>query len=261
MLPETIQSLVLDMDGVLWKADSPIGDLPEIFARIAARGLSVAFATNNGSRTPDQYVERLAGFGVTIEPEQVITASLALASLLREALPPGAAVFAVGGDGLMVALHEQGYELLPIEQASQAQAVVMGLDRQITYEKMSEAALLVSSGVPFYATNPDKTYPTPRGEIPGAGAWISVVQTATGRDPLFAGKPAPHMLELARLRLGTGKAQTLVVGDRLETDLAGGQAAGMPVALVLSGVSDLQAGRAWNPPVDLIARDLTELVG
>ncbi|MBE3040586.1 MAG: HAD-IIA family hydrolase [Chloroflexi bacterium] len=275
LLPAHIKSLILDMDGVLWKADAPIGDLPAIFARLRERGLKVAFATNNGTRTPDQYVDRLAGFGVKVEPRQVVTSALVLAELLmrRLALTPGsspdvwergegvrAKVFAIGGEGVMTALREKGFTLLSVEEAEKAKAVVVGIDRQINFQKMVEAALLVRRGVPFYATNPDKTFPTPRGEIPGAGAWISVIVTATGIEPIYAGKPAPYLLELARERLGTAKEETLVVGDRLETDIAGGQVAGYPVAVVLSGVSTRQQAEAWRPVVDVIAEDLYTLV-
>jgi 4-nitrophenyl phosphatase len=261
MLPPTIRSLILDMDGVLWKADSPIGDLPAIFRRIEERGLGVAFATNNGSRTPEQYVERLAGFGVMIQPDQVLTSALALAIMLKEKLPSGAAVYVIGEDGLYSAVSAYGFHPLPVEEAENAQAVIIGIDRKINFEKMREATLLVNRGVPFFATNPDKTFPTPRGEIPGAGAWISVIETATNVTPVFAGKPAPHLLEYARQRLGTPQAETLVVGDRLETDIAGGQAAGMPVALVLSGVSTQAEASHWRPAIDMIASNLAELVG
>ena len=136
----------------------------------------------------------------------------------------------------------------------------MGIDHQINFEKMVEAALLVRQGVPFYATNLDKTFPTPRGEIPGAGSWIAVIVTATGVEPICAGKPAPYLLELARARLGTKKEQTLVVGDRLETDIAGGQAAGMPTALVLSGISSRSQAEQWIPNVDLVVDDLATLI-
>ncbi|MBA4380703.1 MAG: hypothetical protein C0393_08535 [Anaerolinea sp.] len=275
LLPTSIKSLILDMDGVLWKADAPIGDLPAIFARIRERGLTVAFATNNGTRTPEHYVEHLAGFGVQAEAWQVVTSSLVVAHLLEKQfppLPPGdpltraggpgvrAKVFAIGEAGVMTALREKGFVPLPVEEAEKARAVVMGVDRQINFDKMREAALLVRRGLPFYATNPDKTFPTPRGEIPGAGAWISVIVTATGVEPIYAGKPAPYLLEMARERLGTAKEETLVVGDRLETDIAGGQAAGMPVALVLSGVSTREEGEAWRPKIEMVAENLTRLV-
>ena len=259
-LPTNIKSLILDMDGVLWKGDAAIGNIPATFEQIRKRGLKVAFVTNNGTQTPGQYVERLARLGVGIEPWQVVTSALGVADLLATRFPPGGSIFAIGGEGVMAALLAKGFTLLGVSEAENARAVVIGLDLHINFEKMREATLLVRRGVPFYATNPDKTFPTPRGEIPGAGAWISVIVTATGIEPIYAGKPSPYLIELARQRLGTIKEETLVVGDRLETDIAGGQAAGMPSALVLSGVSSREQALAWRPKVDLIAEGLAQLV-
>ncbi len=260
ILPANIRSLILDMDGVLWKGDAPIGDLPTTFARMQAGGLKVAFATNNGTQTPEQYVERLARLGVYVESWQIVTSALGIANLLIQKLPRGSSIFVIGGVGVKTALRECGFELLSNKAAESAKAVVMGIDPEINFEKMNEAALLVRRGIPFYATNPDKTFPTPRGQIPGAGAWISVIDTATGVKPVYAGKPAPYLLELARTRLGTEKEQTLVVGDRLETDIAGGQAAGMPTALVLSGISTKAQAEEWKPKVDIIVEDLATLI-
>jgi 4-nitrophenyl phosphatase len=256
-----IKGLILDMDGVLWKGDTPIGDLPAIFARIDELGLKTVFATNNGTRSPRQYVERLAGFGVEIEALQVVTSSLCAAHLLKQRFPQGGPIFAVGEQGVIEALREQNFEALSLEDAPGAQALVMGLDRQISFEKMREATLLVRAGKPFYATNPDKTFPTPRGEIPGAGAWMAVVSTATGVEPIYAGKPFPFIIELALERLGLRKEEALVVGDRLDTDIAAGQAFGAPCALVLSGVSTREQAEAWRPQIDVIAESLEELVG
>jgi 4-nitrophenyl phosphatase len=160
-----------------------------------------------------------------------------------------------------VALEQKGFEILSVDNAPRAQFVVMGIDRGITFDKMREATLLVRRGIPFYATNPDKTFPTPRGEIPGAGAWISVVITATGVEPIYAGKPFPFMTELSLERLGARKEETLVVGDRLETDIAAGQAVGCPCALVLSGVSTREQAQVWSPKIDLVADDLSSLIG
>jgi 4-nitrophenyl phosphatase len=136
----------------------------------------------------------------------------------------------------------------------------MGIDREINFQKVVEATLLVRNGIPFYATNLDRTFPTPRGEIPGSGAWISVITTATGVQPIIAGKPFPFLMELSLERLGTRKEETLVVGDRLETDIAAGQGVGCPTALVLSGVSTKDQARDWNPKPDIIAEDLTALI-
>jgi len=261
MIPSHIKALILDMDGVIWRADAPIGNLAEIFARIEARGLKYVFATNNGTKTPEQYVERLAGFGVNVNPTQVVTSALGVAYMLAQKYPKGTKVFMIGEDGIRVALEEKGFEVLSTNNAPEAKVVVMGIDRGITFDKMREATLLVRSGVPFYATNPDKTFPTPRGEIPGAGAWISVITTATEVEPIIAGKPFPFMMELSLELLGTKKEETLVVGDRLETDIAAGKAVGCPTALVLSGVSTKEQADAWQPKIDIIADDLSALVG
>lgn len=255
-----IKALILDMDGVIWRSDMPLGDLPAIFQRVQDRGIKFIFATNNSTRTPAQYVDRLAGFGVQAQPWQVVTSSLAAASMLAAHFPKGSCIYMIGEDGLREALEEKEFVVLTGENSSGTQAVVMGLDRSINFQKASEAALLVRSGIPFFATNSDKTFPTPRGEIPGAGAWLSVIVTASGIQPSIAGKPYPYLMNLALERLGTHPAETLVIGDRLETDIAAGQAVGCPVALVLSGVSTRTQAEVWMPSVDLFAEDLTSLL-
>jgi 4-nitrophenyl phosphatase len=261
MLPAHIKSLILDMDGVLWRSDTPIGNLPAIFRQIEERGLQYIFATNNGSKTPEQYTHRLATFGVQIDPAQVVTSALAVAHMLAQKFPIGSQAFMIGEDGVRAALQEKGFEILSLERAQEAQLFVIGIDWHINYEKMREATLLVRRGVPFYATNPDKTFPSPRGEIPGAGAWISVITTATDIEPIYAGKPFPFMMELSLERLSTKKEETLVIGDRLETDIAAGQAVGLPCALVLSGVSTKEQAAVWKPKIDIIADDLASLIG
>lgn len=261
MIPETIKSLIIDMDGVIWKADAPIGDLARTFNRVRERGLRFVFATNNSTRTSDQYTARLKEFGVEVEPWQIVTSSHAAAHAVTRKFPPGTRIFMIGEDGLRVAFEEKGFEILPVEDASRAEAVVMGIDRNVTFQKLAEATLLVRRGVPFYATNPDKTFPTPRGEIPGAGAWYSIIVTASDVQPVVAGKPYPFLMELSLEKLGTASRESLVVGDRLETDIAAGQAVGCPTALVLSGVSTLEQADLWRPKIDFIARDLAELIG
>jgi len=260
MLPSHITALILDMDGVIWRGDAPIGDLAVTFSSIRERGLKFVFATNNATRTSEQYAARLENLGVPVEPWQVITSAQAVTHVLARRFPPGAKIFMVGEDGVRQALEEKGYDILSVENAPLAEAVVMGIDREITFQKMSEAAYLVRRGIPFYATNPDKTFPTSRGEIPGAGAWYSVIVTATDVQPVVAGKPYPFLMELALEILGSKKEETLVVGDRLETDIAAGQAVGCPTALVLSGVSNLDDADQWRPKIDIIANNLAELI-
>lgn len=260
MIPAQIKALILDMDGVIWKAGTPIGDLPAVFSKIEARGLKYIFATNNSTLTSAEYVSTLASLGVYIKPEQVINSSIATAEMLKNILPKGTPIFVIGESGIKNALQESGFVIVSTQDAEKAKAVVMGIDREINFNKIREATLLVRNGIPFYATNPDMTFPTPRGEIPGNGSWISVVTSATNIQPVYAGKPEPFMMELAVKLLGFNKNECLVVGDRLETDIAAGQAVGCPTALVLSGVASREQGLAWKPAPTMIAESLTELI-
>jgi 4-nitrophenyl phosphatase len=244
------------MDGVLWQGPQPIGDLPAIFNRITQQGWRVILATNNATRTPQQYVQRLAGFGVQVESWQIINSAHAVTSYLASQYPGGGNVYVIGEAGIQEALAEKGFTLgeeNPI-------AVVVSMDRQINYAKLSRATLLIRSGVPFIGTNPDRTFPLPEGLVPGAGAILAAIETATSVTPLILGKPSPAMYQLALERLGTAPSDTLVVGDRLETDIAGAQAIGCRTALVLSGVSREADAMAWRPQPDIIAKDLASLV-
>ncbi len=261
MIPANIKALILDMDGVIWKSDAPIGDLSNIFKRIRERGLKFVFATNNGTKTPEEYQQKLAELGVQVETSQIVTSALGIAFMLAQKYPPGTKVFMIGEAGIRIALEEKGFQVLGTENASEAQAVVMGIDRGINFNKIAEATLLVRAGIPFYTTNTDRTFPTPRGEIPGSGAWVSVITTATNVEPIIAGKPFPYLMELSLERLGTLKEETLVVGDRLETDIAAGQSVGCRTALVLSGVSKRVEADQWKPGIEIIADDLSALIG
>jgi 4-nitrophenyl phosphatase len=291
-LSPPVRGLILDMDGVLWKDNTPIGDLHAIFDCIHVRGLKVALATNNATKTVDEYLEKLCGFGVTLEPWQIITSSEATAHVLAERFEPnplfppslkgrggleglGQAplpvqgrgrglgfVFVLGENGIVSALRAKGFtpitdpdnETCPI-------AVVSSFDRRLTFRKLRRATLHVRTGAPLYATNADRTFPTPEGMVPGAGSILAALETATDVKATVIGKPSPFMLELATERMGLSKDEVLVVGDRLETDIAGGQAMMARTALVLSGVTPKAQAEAWNPKPDLIANDLAELVG
>src|SRR5258706_3044416 len=261
MIPSNIKALILDMDGVVRKADEPIGNLPEIFTRIRTRELKFVFATNNGTKTPEEYQQKLADLGVDIDPGQIVTSALGIAFMLAQKYPRGTKIFVIGENGMRLALEEKGFRLLSIENAPEAQAVVMGIDRSINFEKVVEATLLVRNGIPFYTTNTDRTFPTPRGEIPGSGAWVSVITTATNIEPIIACKPLPYLMELSLERLGSKKEETLVVGDRLETDIAAGQTVGCPTALVLSGASTREHANKWKPAPDVITDSLSTLIG
>jgi 4-nitrophenyl phosphatase len=261
MTLSNIKALILDMDGVLWRDQAPIGDLPEIFARMRERGLKVALATNNATRTVDEYLEKFSGFGVTLEAWQIVSSATATAEALYKRFPDGGEVFLVGENGIRHALEERGFRPITDPRDKTVPVAVVGsLDRYLNYEKLRRATLHIRKGVPFYGTNPDKTFPTPYGLVPGAGAILAAVEAATDVKPVLFGKPLPAMMYMALEKLGTKPEETLVVGDRLETDISAGQAAGCKTALVLSGVSGREQAEDWQPAPDLIVEDLATLV-
>jgi len=256
-----IKALILDMDGVLWRDSVPIGNLPVIFNRIRERGLKVALATNNATRTIVEHLDKVSGFGVTLEPWQIISSASATANALCKEFPNGGTVFIVGENGIQRALEERGFTpIVDPNDDIRPVAVVGGIDRYVSYGKLRRATLHIRAGVPFYGTNPDKTFPTPEGLVPGAGAILASIEAATSVEPIIIGKPKPAMMYMALEQLETKPEETLVVGDRLETDIAAGQAAGCKVALVLTGVSSKQQADAWQPAPDFIVEDLSTLV-
>ena len=256
VLNVNIRSLILDMDGVLWRDVEPIGNLEAIFSTISQGGFSFVLATNNSTLSAAQYVRKLNSFGVDVEIEQVVNSSQATAHFLREISPDGGPVYIIGEQGLEGALNDYGF----YHQESDVEYVVVGLDRRLSYENLAKATLLINNNVPLIATNPDKTFPTPDGLVPGAGAIVAALEAATQAKAEVIGKPSPIMYQVAIDRLNSQPAQTLVIGDRLETDILGAQKLGCPTALVLSGVTDEDKAKAWNPLPDIIARDLDEVI-
>jgi 4-nitrophenyl phosphatase len=250
-----IKGLISDMDGVLWLDAQAIGDLPAIFAKISSLDLRITLATNNATRTPEQYLNKLAGFGVTLESHQIVNSALAVAHYLKNHYP-SEGVYIVGEQALCDVLGAAGYphdEIKPI-------AVIGSLDREISYEKLKQATRLIRAGLPFIGTNPDQTLPTPNGLVPGAGMILAALEAASGVKPLILGKPSPEMYKIALERMRLAPCETLVIGDRLETDIAGAQQIGCQSALVLSGVTTRAAADAWQPQPDWVVQDLQQLL-
>ena len=229
-----IRGLVIDMDGVLWRGDTPMRGLVEFFDLLRRRSIRFRLATNNPTRTPQQYVAKLAGMGVSVAEDEILTSAVVTAQYLRQELP-GAQVYVVGTASLREALTNHG---LQVCDDGSAAVVVVGLDPQLTYAKLAEATLLIRAGARFVGCNPDATLPSERGLLPGNGATLAYLQTASGVAPLIIGKPERAIFDaaLAAMRLSSDEAATL--GDRLETDILGGQRAGMHSILVLSGATD-----------------------
>ena len=242
-----IRAVISDMDGVLWRGETLLPGVAEFFGGLRRRQIPFVLATNNATATFPEIARRLKSVGLDLRKEETLTSANAAASFLRHQLPAGASVLAVGEDGLTTALTRAGFHL--VKHAAGAQAVVAGLDRHVTWQKLTEAALAIRAGAMFVATNLDATFPSERGLVPGAGALIAVLETATGCHPLLIGKPEP-LLFLEAVEILQSPAQaTLVIGDRIETDILGGQRAGMPTALVLTGVTtrEILAASSYQP--------------
>jgi 4-nitrophenyl phosphatase len=251
-----IRGLILDMDGVLWRDQAPIGNLPQQFELIRQMGLGVVLATNNAARNPAQYAAKLKGFGVDLDPGQIVNSAMATAHYLHNHFPQGGDIFVVGEQSLANTIEAAGFTTT----GEGSLAVVAALYRGINYEILTKATLLIRGGALFIGTNPDKTFPIPDGQAPGAGAILAALEAATGMAPLIMGKPQPEMYYLALERLELLPEETLVVGDRLETDIVGAQEAGCPAALVLSGVTSFEAAQKWTPPPDIISADLSSVL-
>lgn len=256
-LKPAVKALILDLDGVLWRGDKPIGDLRYIFDRIRSYGLKVVCTTNNSTSTPLQFAEKIAIMGGNLSAEFILNSAVAAALYLKKIHPDGGPLFLVGETGLISAMEEHGFW----HSDENPMAVVAGMDRQFTYEKMARANHWIRQGVPFIGTNPDKTFPVPDGLAPGAGSILAAIEAASGVQPVIIGKPSPYLYQIAMEQIGVSPQETLAVGDRLETDILGGQRAGMRTALVLSGVSTQEQLKAWPEPPDLVAADLSELLG
>jgi 4-nitrophenyl phosphatase len=241
-----IRAVILDMDGVLWRGSDTLPGVAGFFAFLQQRGIGFALATNNSTKTVDTYVSRLNQIGVPAGPLQVITSAVATAEYIERRYPADTTVYVIGGDGIRRALAERGFR----EDPEHARLVVVGMDFDVTYNKLKTAALRIRAGAHFIGTNGDRTFPIPEGLVPGNGSLLAAIQTATDVEPVVIGKPEKAMYEVALERLNTTPEQTLMVGDRLETDILGGQRAGLPTALVLTGITSAEQARAAEIQAD-----------
>jgi HAD superfamily hydrolase (TIGR01457 family) len=253
----SVRTLLCDMDGVLYRGSRLLPGVPGFLAFLEARGVACACITNNSTLTPEEYEAKLASLGVAVPAQRVVTSALATSRHLRARHPRGTTVYAIGMNGLRQALFADGYF---VEADIRPQLVVQGADFEVTYAKLKTACLAIRAGARFVATNPDRTYPSEEGLVPGAGAIGAALRAATDVEPEVVGKPMPTLFRVALEQLGGEPAGALVLGDRLDTDVAGARNAGLASALVLTGVStraDLE--RSPQQP-DWVFADLPELV-
>lgn len=253
-----IKNLIIDMDGVLWLGNQPMPGLPEFIATLRRLKIRFILATNNASKSGEEFVAKLAEMNTAVHVDEILTSPQATAAWLA-ARAPDARIFVIGEPGLISELTRKGLAVVPTDQPAGATHVVVGWDRQLTYAKLMEACLLIRAGATFIGTNPDPTYPDARGIIPGNGSTLAALRAATNIEPIIIGKPQPEMMIQAMQRLGSTPTDTAVLGDRLDTDILGGINAGLTTLLVLSGVTSRADAQTDPIKADYIFEDIREL--
>ena len=225
--------VMLDLDGVVYVGPDAVPHAAETVAQLST---PVAFLTNNATRSARDVAEHLRSFGLDLEDDAVVTAGQVVADLVLREIGEGARVLLAGADGMRAALEERGLVVV-VSAEDDPRAVVQGGVIDVRWSELAEASFAVAAGVPWFTSNPDTTFPTPRGLAPGNGAFVQAVAMATGQQPVVAGKPSGPIFDEARRR--TGAASPVMVGDRIDTDILGAIGAGIDAMVVLTGVATL----------------------
>ena len=231
---QRFRAVLFDMDGVLYRGNELLPGVHELLSYYDKHNIAYACVTNNSTLTSEQYEAKLADLGVHIKATHIVTSSVATRHYLAEQVPRDTRMYYIGMKGLQQALFEDGYYVYTEDHPAY---VVVGADFELTYAKLRTACLAIRAGAHFIGTNPDTTFPSEAGIIPGAGSILALLRAATDVDPFIIGKPAPTMFQTASTILNTSPSDTLVIGDRLDTDIAGAHAAQMSAVLVLTGVT------------------------
>jgi NagD protein len=250
-----IRSWLMDMDGVLVREEQPIPGAGEFLARLRANGHPFLVLTNNSMYARRDLAARLAANGLDVPEEAIWTSALATADFLESQRPSGTA-FMIGEAGLSTALHAVGYTLTERDP----DYVVLGETRTYSFERISQAIRLIERGARFIATNPDPTGPTPDGPLPATGSVAALISRATGVDPYFVGKPNPLMMRSALNAIDAHSETTVMIGDRMDTDVVSGLEAGMQTVLVLTGSTSREQAEAFPYRPSQIVESIAELV-
>lgn len=255
MASSRVRGFLFDMDGVLYRGRRALPGARALLDALDRDGVPFALVTNNSTRTPRQYARTLAAMGMRVPEARIVTSSVGVASYLQGTLRRGSRVLLIGEPPFRRVLERAGFKPAWDDVA----AVVVGLDRHVTYRKLAKALAALGRGATFVASNPDPLLPTETGLSPGAGSIVAALRYASGRDPVVIGKPRPWLLKEAMTRVGLRARETAMVGDQISTDIAAGRAAGLFTILILTGVSAASAGRDARLQPDLTVRNLREL--
>ncbi len=236
-----INALIVDMDGVLWHDKDPLPGLKAFFRCLFEHEVDFLLATNNASLTPEQYSDKLADMGIDIPPCKILTSAMVTANYLQQqAAADQNQVYIIGETGLREALSAKGFNTLDdYDPERPANYVVCGLDRHLTWQKLTNAAFHLQAGAELIGTNADTNLPMPLGNAIGNGAILTALTAATGKQPLTLGKPEPCFYQAALNILNSKPTDTLAIGDRLDTDILGAVNANLASILLLTGISQV----------------------
>jgi 4-nitrophenyl phosphatase len=251
-----VRAFIFDMDGVLYRGKTVLPCAPEFIARLRREHIPYLFLTNNATTPRADVAERLCTMGIEASATDIITSADAVAEYLAHERP-GCRVLVVGERGIRTALMAAGFTL--VSDHRETDAVIVGLDREANYARLKEASLAVQAGALFLATNRDASMPTEEGLVPGAGAFVGMVEIASGRQAFATGKPSAAIFRQALARIGASAETAASVGDRPDTDILGGQNAGLKTIAVLTGAGTREDFEAMNPRPDWIFEDLCAL--
>jgi len=238
-----LRAVTLDLDGVVWRDDTAMPGVPGFFLFLKQRNIPYMFLSNNSTKSLSEYIHKLESFKIPIDEAHMLNSGVVAADYLRQHYAPGTPIYVIGSESLAQVLTAGGCVVDP----KNARAVVVGLDRNLTYEKLKIGGQRILAGAEFIATNADATFPLSDGIAPGAGTIVAALQKMTGVTPKLMGKPERIMFETALHRLGSTAEQTLMIGDRLDTDILGAQQVGIRTALVLTGISRREDVGAIQP--------------
>jgi HAD superfamily hydrolase (TIGR01457 family) len=241
---DQFETLLLDLDGVIYEGKNAVAEAVESITAISSTGIKVGYITNNSSRKPETIADQLRGFGIELSNDDVISSAQAGVELLATMIPKGSKVLVVGGEGLRFEVQAAGFELVELSDDKPA-AVIQGFAPEVGWNNLAEASYAIQGGATWVATNQDWTIPREKGLAPGNGTLVSAVHTAVGQLPVVAGKPERVIFETAMRKFEAKSA--IYVGDRLDTDVAGANKAGLGSALVMTGVTTRKELLAAKP--------------
>lgn len=257
-LIKNFKNFIIDLDGVLYLLNKPIPEGIDFVNFIKKRGNRIAFLSNNTFFTREKYAEKLKKMGIDASPEEVFSSAFVTASCLS-AEKAGARVYVVGELGLRSEIERCGLSIVSGNSKNDVDFVVVGMDRRFNFSKMSVALRFLLKGAQLVGTNPDPTYPTDKELLPGCGAIVAAIEACSGQKARIVGKPSLLILDFLLRNKGFAKEETMIIGDRLDTDIVLGKKAGIFSTLVLTGISKSEEVNQAKLQPDLIVNNLLEL--